>query len=374
MNEREAMIALALVPSIDLPRFQNLIAMAGSAEDALSAPLDLLRAVPGMSPAAASGVRAAKSRDVGAVLQEVQRMGATVMLHGDEGFPERLQEIPDPPVILFAQGLLELLTRPAVAVVGSRDNTAYGAEVAQRVASAASAAGITVVSGMARGIDAVAHHSALGGAGSSIGVLANGLDVFYPLANRELYERMAGEGLLLTEFPPGDRPFKGSFPRRNRLVSGLASVTVVIEAGERSGALITAKTALEQGKDVMAVPGRITDESYVGVNELLRDGAEPMLSVEDLFVHYPDIEMAEEPEPMEQPALPPTLSCTERTIAELLLAGERPLDEVAQLAALSIPEALVALSTLELEGVVTRSAGSVFALADRPLAPLYPRG
>lgn len=371
MNEREAMIALALAPSIDHARFQNLIAMAGSATEALAAPMDLLRTVPGMSPAAATAVRAASgagpARVLAKMLEHLESTDACVLLHGDAGFPARLRDIPDPPPILFAQGRMELLRRPAVAVVGSRDNTVYGAEVAQQVAAAASRAGITVVSGMARGIDAVAHHAALDGAGSTIGVLGHGLGVIYPSANRDLYERMASEGLLLTEFPPGERPYKGSFPRRNRLVSGLASVTIVIEAAVGSGALITAGTALEQGNDVMAVPGRITDPTAVGVNALLRDGAEPLLSVADLLAHYPGAEVvpvaAQGPAPMERPALPATLTGTERTIAELLLAGERPLDQVAELAALSIPETLVTLSSLELEGLVTRSAGSVFALA-----------
>lgn len=363
MNEREAMITLALVPSIDLARFQNLIAMAGSATDALSAPVDLLRTVPGMSQAAATAVRTAKGPGVGQVLEELDRLGGTVLLHGDPGFPERLREIPDPPVILFAQGRLELLGRPAVAIVGSRENTDYGAGVAHTVSAAASRAGITVVSGMARGIDAVAHHAALDGKGSTIGVLGNGLDVVYPLSNRDLYQRVASEGLLLTEFPPGERPFKGSFPRRNRLVSGLASVTVVVEGAKGSGGLITAGTALEQGKDVMVVPGRITDLTAYGVNRLLRDGAEPLLEVSDLLAHYPGAEAVQGTMQLEGPTLPATLTATERAIAELLLAGERPLDQVAELAAMSIPETLVTLSALELEGVVTRSAGSVFALA-----------
>lgn len=323
MNEREAQIARALAPS-----------MMRSAD-----------------------------RSIEKVLAAVEDMGATVLLYSDAEFPARLREIPDAPVILFALGRMELLQRPAVAVVGSRDNTSYGAEVARQVAAAASQAGITVVSGMARGLDAVAHHAALGGAGSTIGVLGHGLGIVYPTANRDLYERVTHEGLLLSEFLPGERPYKGSFPRRNRLVSGLASVTVIVEAAQNSGALITAGTALEQGRDVMAVPGRITEPTAQGVNALIRDGAEPLLNVADLLAHYPGAEVVPGPAPALRPSLPPTLTGRERSIAELLLAGERPLDQVAELSSLSVSEALVTLSTLELEGVVTRGAGSVFGLA-----------
>jgi DNA processing protein len=366
MNEREALITLALVPSIDLARFENVIAATGSASAALAAPIDLLRSMPGMSPAAATAMRSADLRHTEKVLASLGEMGATVLLYRDAEFPARLREIPDAPVILFALGRMELLQRPAVAVVGSRNNTTYGADVAHQVAAAASHAGITVVSGMARGLDAVAHQAALGGAGSTIGVLGNGLGIIYPAANRELYERVMHEGLLLSEFPPGERPYKGSFPRRNRLVSGLADVTVVVEAAHGSGALITAGTALEQGRDVMAVPGRITEPTAQGVNALIRDGAEPLLSVADLLAHYPGAEVVPGPAPTVKPSLPATLTGRERSIAELLLAGERPLDQVAELAALSIPETLVTLSTLELEGLVTRSAGSLFGLAPAP--------
>src|SRR5690606_32088757 len=176
---------------------------------------------------------------------------------------------------------------PAVAIVGSRDHTAYGADVCRMIARAAAGCGVTVVSGMARGLDAVAHRSALEAGGATIGVLGNGLGVIYPAANRELYEAVGGAGLLLTEFPPGERPFPGSFPRRNRLISGLAQVTVVAEAAQGSGALITAGTALDQGRDVMAVPGPITSRTSAGTNAPLRDGAEPPLSMEDLLAHFP---------------------------------------------------------------------------------------
>ena len=183
------------------------------------------------------------------MLDEVERAGGRALLATDPEFPALLRHIPDPPPVLFALGDLGLLDRPAVAIVGSRDHSAYGAEVCrERSPGRPPPAGLVVVSGMARGLDAVAHAAALDAGGATIGVLGNGLGVIYPAANRALYQRVAADGLLLTEFPPGERPHVGSFPRRNRLISGLARVTVVVEAAEGSGALITAGAALDQGR------------------------------------------------------------------------------------------------------------------------------
>ena len=153
------------------------------------------------------------------------------------------------------------------------------------IAESAAGAGIVVVSGMARGLDAIAHQAALDAGGATIGVLGNGLGVIYPAANRELYAGVGQHGLLLTEFPPGERPGVGAFPRRNRLISGLARVTVVIEAAQGSGTLITVGTALAQGRDVMAVPGNITSATSVGTNRLIQDGAEPLIELADLLRH-----------------------------------------------------------------------------------------
>src|SRR6185295_7935381 len=211
------------------------------------------------------------------LVETCDRIGARILVPDDAEFPAPLRVIPEPPPVLFAMGDLGLLQRPALAIVGSRDHSAYGQTVARASAMLAARAGLVVVSGMARGLDAVAHAGALDANGGTIGVLGNGLGVIYPAANRALYERVLQHGLLLSEFPPGERPHAGSFPRRNRLISGLARATLVIEAGVTSGALITAGTALDQGRDVLAVPGPILGAHSVGTNRLLRDGAIPFL-------------------------------------------------------------------------------------------------
>jgi DNA processing protein len=306
-----------------------------------------------------------------AAIAAAARLGASVLLPGDAEFPVRLLEIPDPPAVLFAIGRLELLAAPAVAIVGSRDHTAYGADVCRRCATAAAVAGITVVSGMARGLDAVAHEAALAAGGSTAGVLGNGLGVIYPAANRALYERIAIDGVLVTEFPPGERPHAGSFPRRNRLISGLARVTVVVEAAIGSGAIITAGTALDQGRDVMAVPGQITSLVSRGTNLLIRDGAEPLLSPDDLLAHFTELPLARGAPPAAGGArsvtleLPLDLAPELAAIAAPLRGGAAHIDDVAARTGRPIAEVLAALCELEIAGLVEQRAGRMFAMAPR---------
>jgi DNA processing protein len=221
-------------------------------------------------------------------------------------------------------------------------------------------AGVVVVSGMARGLDAVAHGAALDAGGATIGILGNGLGVIYPAANRRLYDRVVEHGLLLTEFPPGERPGIGAFPRRNRLISGLARVTVVIEAAEGSGTLITVGTALAQGRDVMAVPGDITSPTSVGTNRLIRDGAEPLLQIEDLLAHYPEVggSAGQRLGASAAHASPPDdLSPLELSVFDVLRHGPAALDQVIEQTGAAAPEALAAISSLELRGVMTQLEG-----------------
>jgi DNA processing protein len=334
--EREAWITLALTPGIGPTRFQSLLRAFGSPDGALAAPFSFLCAVPGISRAGATAIKEAGTRPTGPrTLETLEQIGARAFIFTDDAYPTVLRDIPDPPMVIFGWGKLGVLAgkldsdeepsradardlasdRPndaseagpsvallsrdgstllppadppdrlpaCAAIVGTRHPTQYGIDVTKGVASACARAGITVVSGMARGCDAIAHSAVLDAGGTTVGVLGNGFGVIYPAANRALYERVRAEGLLLSEFPPGERPHAGSFPRRNRIISGLARATLVIEAGETSGALITAGTALDQGREVLAVPGPITSAASIGTNRLLRDGATPYLGVDDLL-------------------------------------------------------------------------------------------
>jgi DNA processing protein len=411
---RAAYVALALTPGIGAMRLAALLNRFETADGALSAPFALLCTVPRISPAAATAISTTTKAHGHRVLEAAAALGATVLLPGDAAFPDSLVHCPDPPTILFAHGDVALLTHPSVAVVGSRDHSGYGAEVCVEVAGAAARAGIGVVSGMARGLDAIAHGSALDAGGTTIGVLGNGIGVIYPAANRSLYQRVQEGGLLLTEFPPGERPGVGSFPRRNRLISALARVTVVIEAAEGSGTLITVGTALEQGRDVMAVPGMITSPTSVGTNRLIRDGAEPLLVPDDLLRHYGDVPGAaaalaentrrgsalaaregmggsaqqeleirqapgggrgagrggrgarsreptgERPAVAQEPVpMPEDLTPVERRMGDLLMANGLGLDALVLQVGLPVPVVLAALSTLELRGLVGQEGGLI---------------
>ncbi len=359
-QRRAAYVALALTPGIGPSRLYAILEACHTATGAFSAPFAFLRTIPGLSPAAASAV-AAGSVEIGArAIEGAERLGGRALIFEDPEYPALLRHIPEPAPLLFALGDLSLLERPAVAIVGSRDHTPYGGEVGRAVAWTAGSAGLAVVSGMARGLDAVAHDAALDAGGGTIGVLGNGLGVVYPAANGRLYRRVAERGLLLTEFPPGEKPTAGSFPRRNRLISGLARVTVVVEAAEGSGALITAASALEQGRDVMAAPGNITSPCSVGANRLIRDGAEPLLDPSDLLAHYPEVVLPAVSRPTVARPLPDDLTTEDRAIAELLGAEPVALEELVGRSGRAPQDVLAVLCALEIAGVVEQQPGRRF--------------
>jgi DNA processing protein len=362
-EERAAYVALALTPGIGAARMTALLAHCQTATGALAAPFAFLCTVPGISPAAATAIKETAPAFGAAAIVTAEGLGGQCLLPDDPAWPEALREIPDPPTLLFAAGDLALLQRPGVAIVGSRDHSSYGAEACRAVASAAAGAGIAVVSGMARGLDAVAHTAALDADGPTIGILGNGLGVIYPAANRLLYQRMMERGLLLTEFSPGERPGVGAFPRRNRLISALGRVTVVIEAAEGSGTLITVGTALAQGRDVMAVPGNITSPTSIGTNRLIRDGAEPLLEIADLLAHYPESQAAFLPiSPREEPPpLPADLLPLEQRVYEALRSQSVPVDDLIARFGSPASEILVTLSALELRGLVGEEGGRLVA-------------
>ena len=358
--ERAAYLTLALLPGIGAQRLRALLTQFGSPGGALAAPFELLRATPSMNEPAARAVKSADRRSGRRALAAARRSGCTLLTPGDARFPECLVPIDEPPPVLFMLGDLDLLTRPAVAIVGSRDHSAYGGEVARWLGRAAAEAGLVVVSGMARGLDALAHAGALEATGHTIGVLGNGIGVVYPAANRALYQAVSARGLLVSEWPPGERPTAGAFPRRNRLISGLARVTVVVEAAQKSGAKQTVDCAIAQGRDVMAVPGPITSEVSKGTNGLIRDGCEPLLEIEDLLDHYPELAR---PRVSTDPVADSTgHTPLQRRITNLLRLAPRALTELC--AGTDAPPAVVldALTELELAGSVRANAGGCYSM------------
>lgn len=293
------------------------------------------------------------------VVAGATRQGQVLLVPSDAAFPAMLRTIPDPPPVLFARGDLAWLERPAVAIIGSRAHSRYGADVATALATVAARAGAVVVSGMARGLDAIAQRAALEAGGGTIGVLGTGADVAYPAANRELHRQVLGRGLLLTESPPGTSPQPGAFPRRNRIISGLARWLVVVEAADGSGTMITVTTALEQGREVLAVPGPITSPTSRGTNRLLRDGATPLLAPEDLAAVLGAAVPPARGVPDALP-VPCTLSAEEARVLGAVGREERGVDLVAEGAGLPIGATLGALLGLELAGLVEQLPGGSY--------------
>jgi len=374
-DELAARLALAQLPGIGAARMRSLLAAFGTARSVFATPAGALAAVPGIGRAAAAAIRAADAARGMAVLAALDRLGARALLPEDVEFPPLLRHIPEPPTALFAWGDAGPWTRPAVAIVGSRDHSAYGAAAARLLAAGAAAAGVAVVSGMARGIDAVAQQAALDAGGLSIGVLGNGFGVVYPAANRALYDRMVRAGCLVSELPPGERPRVHTFPRRNRLISGLALATVVVEARPGSGALITADTALEQGRSVLAVPGPITSPTSLGCNRLIQQGARPCLDVGDILeeigIPLPggsrepgagSRSIVEQPAPGSPLPAPADLTALQRSLWDTLGAAPAHVDALGVAARASTAEVLGALTELELRGLVGQGPGMVFRL------------
>jgi DNA processing protein len=361
-----AYLALTQVPGIGSQRLRTLLGAFGDAESVLRAKHAALAALPGIGPAAATAIRAAAPADGERLLAQLAEIGARVLVPGDSEFPTQLEDIRDPPVALFVWGDVSLLVRPAVAFVGSRDHTAYGA-AAVRLLAGAIARRATVVSGMARGIDALAHTAALDAGGTSIGVLGNGFGVIYPAANRALYERMLRHGCLVTEHAPGERPHVGSFPKRNRLISGLARAVVVIEAAAKSGAINTADCGLEQGRAILAVPGPITSPTSVGCNKLIQQGAKLTLCAADILEELGlPTTLGETALALSTPAprVPPVdLSGLQLALWSHLAAEPQHVDVLVAAARTEAADVLGALTELELRGLVRQGPGMVFGLS-----------
>ncbi len=306
-------------------------------------------------PRSARFARFRSEFDEAAYRHELAAAGIRFVARSDEGFPWRLGAIHDPPPGLFVRGgaPLALLERPCVAVVGARACSSYGTAVALAFGRELAAAGAVVVSGLARGVDAAAHRGALD-SGDTVAVLGCGVDRDYPRAHASLAAAITARGLVVSEYPPGVEPAPWRFPARNRIVAGLCAATVVVEARERSGALITADLALEEGRDVLAVPGEITSRLSHGTNALLRLGATPATCADDVLAA-----IGLEPSGDAPPSLDPRLAAVHAVVADAPVT----VDEVARATELSPGEAAAALAELELLGLVCESEGRYRGLA-----------
>jgi DNA processing protein len=298
----------------------------------------------------------------GSALDAGLRRGIQAIAWDDESYPPMLGAISDPPAVLWLCGRREALELPAVAIVGSRAGSAYALEVAEQLAAGLSARGIAVVSGLARGVDSSAHRGALGVSGVTIGVLGSGVDVVYPREHARLAREMEAAGAVVSELVPGTPPRAHFFPLRNRIISGLSRAVVVIEAGEKSGSLITARCALDQGRDVLAVPGNVLSGRNRGGHALLRDGAKIVETADDILE---ELNLA-------APARPGTAACAgpgagagSDPVLACLAPGEAcDVDHMAQRSGIEVARLLPRLLELELQGHVRRAGGGRFIRVD----------
>lgn len=292
-TERFAWIQLALTPYIGPESFLLLLKHFGSASVALAAPAEQIRQLVRQKQAAASWENAEKcetaARSAHQALEWEQQNGCRLMLLGDEDFPDMLVQGITPPPLLFLRGNTELMNRSSVAVVGSRHATPQAMRIAHDFGQALSGCGISVVSGMAAGIDTAAHQGALKAGGNTVAVWGTGINRIYPPSNKSLAHQIAGEGLLVSEFPLDTRPLAGNFPRRNRLIAALSQAVLVVEAALESGSLITARLAAEMGREVMAVPGSIDNPHSKGCHKLIKEGAKLTECLDDILQECPNL-------------------------------------------------------------------------------------
>ncbi|MCX7426280.1 MAG: DNA-processing protein DprA [Planctomycetia bacterium] len=354
-------LRLSLIPGVGPLTRRALLARFGSPEAVFRAAPDELRSVHGVGPKLMRSIVAAGDEiDPESEIALCRANDVAILTEADEAYPRMLREIHDPPGVLFVRGELLPQDALAVAIVGTRHATQYGLRQAELLAGSLARAGLTIVSGLARGIDAAAHRGALGAGGRTIAVLASGVLNIYPPEHKELARQVIAHGALLSESPPRFAPLSGAFPQRNRLISGLALGAIIVEAAERSGALITARLAAEQDREVFAVPGHIDSRTARGCHRLIRDGAKLVESADDVLeelgplvqatpradgqiVHHPAELLLNEPE---------------KAVLAAIDGEATSIDQIVVDTGMAVAQVLSTLSVLEMRRLIRRLSGS----------------
>lgn len=353
MDEKKYWVGFNLIKGIGAVRMQGLVSYFGDLESAWRAsPADLAGAGLGLK-VIERVIQARENVDLDKVWEKIERQGIKILTWLDEAYPQRLKEIDQPPPVLYIRGDYLPDDLFAVAIVGTRRVTPYGRQITEELSSFLAANGLTVISGLARGVDAIAHQTALKAGGRTIAVLGSGVDKIYPPEHRGLAEQMLERGAVVSDYAPGTPPDASNFPPRNRIIAGLSLAVVVVEAGETSGALITAEFAAEQGREVFAVPGSILAPQSKGTNKLIQKGALPLLSVNDLMQAL-DITRVGEQKAARR------IMPGDATEAKLLnVLGSEPLhvDEIRNQSELPIEKVSAALALMELKGMVRQVGG-----------------
>ena len=367
MNSREAYIALNMIDKLGPVRVRALVEALGEPAEVFTASYQDLIRVKGIGSELAQGIIAQREQvDPAAEEAKAAKLNAHIITFVDGAYPELLKQIHDPPLALYVQGTLEKKDKQSVAVVGTRRATQYGLSVADRLSYQLAKCGLVVVSGLARGIDTAAHQGALKGGGRTLAVLGSALDTLYPPENADLARRIAGQGAVLSEYTLGREADRTTFPYRNRIISGLTMGAVIVEADTQSGAMMTADSALDQGRSVFAVPGRIDQPGSHGPHRLIKNGARVVEDIDDILQEF---EMLLPTDPLKKAAaldsLPRVqLSADEQAVLRALFEEPLDVDSLARRANLPMTKLSSMLLGLEMKRVIRMLPGRIVSLAE----------
>jgi DNA processing protein len=362
-------LALALTPGLASRLSARLLREFGSPEEVFRAPLGRLEACRLPAPVAQAVFKKQSFKRAEKELALMRRIDRCRLVNWTEPeYPQNLLQIYDPPVMLYVRGNPEALNLPSISIVGTRRPTLYGTQMAERLGRELAARGLVLVSGMARGIDAIGHQGAMAANGRAVGVLGTGVDVCYPKENRKLYEKVLERGAIVSEFPLGTHPAPENFPIRNRIVAGVPLGVVVVEGAQYSGSLITARLAMEFGREVFGVPGNVTQPVSFAPNQLIKQGAKLITNGADVIEELPTpvraaLVQAEQPEAEQRNLLAAaSLNSSEKKIYELLSTDEpKHIDEIVESSGLNSSEVLATLFDLEMKGIIRQTPGKQFS-------------
>lgn len=359
MDEKAYWVGFNLVRGVGAVRVKNLLDHFGKLEIAWDAPAGALISAGLPARVVENFLVVRKQVNLEVVMQRVADSGVQVITWDDAIYPRRLKEIDQPPPVLFVRGSINVEDDWAVSVVGTRRVTPYGRQVASEIARYLAQNGVTVVSGLARGVDAIAHQTAMQAGGRTLAILGSGVDTIYPPEHRKLAEDISRQGAVMSDYPLGTQPESRNFPPRNRIIAGLSLATIVVEAGETSGALITAEFAVEQGRDVFAVPGSILTPQSEGTNRLIEQGARPLLRMSEILESLKLEQIPEKQASRKAIAASPE----ENRLLSCLTQDPRHIDEICALSGLPIQAVSATLTMMELKGLVTQVGGMNYVAA-----------
>lgn len=361
MTRLEALVALNMVDGIGSVRLAKLMEFFGVPENILKAPVEKLKSVFGIGDEIANQIRALDDKKLNRELTLAKKLGLKIMTWEDKDYPKNLKQIPGAPIVLYIKGELKEEDKISIAIVGSRRASFYGLSSAEKFAGDLAEAGFTIVSGMARGIDTSAHRGALKKSGRTIAVMGSGFNQIYPEENKELADEIAKDGAVISEFPVDTHPLKLNFPRRNRIISGLSLGTLVVEAAQNSGALITADFALEQGREVFSLPGKVDADNSFGTNGLIKQGAKLVSCASDILEEF-NLQLIPRPKiKISPPKLKLSVTDQEKILYSYISTEPVSLDEIIEKTNMGVTQASDILLRLRLKKLIKELPGKQFA-------------